>query len=799
METFLHDLRYALRLLIKKPAFTAIAVITLALGIGANTAIFSVVNSVLLRPLPYPEPDRLVTMRSNQSLPDFEDIRAQSRSFDYLGGAVITQPLDYTGEAEPLQVQAALINADFFKALGVPAALGRTISDDEDRYGGEAVVVLTHSFWQRHLGGVRNAIGKTIPLSGVAYTIVGVMPADFVMPTESPDLWASVRVVLPVAAKHRGVHFMRTYLRLSPGVSLSQAQAEMDGIDDWLAQQYPEENRGRRTVLLSLHERVVGTSRSALLILFGAVGMVLLIACANFANLLLARAAGRRQEIVIRAALGAGRARLVRQMLTESTLVSIVGGVGGLVFAMWGVDLLAALKPANLPRLSSIGIDTWVLAFTLGVSILTGILFGLLPALSVSKLDVNEALKEGTRASTGGIARQRVRSLLVVSEIALAVVLLIGAGLLIKNLWRLSAIDPGFNPDNVLTMRIELPESRYREIPKQTQFRERLLDAVTSLPGVQAGMVSELPMSGDRLMHNFVIEGRPPLSPGEEPELEARTVAGDYFETMGIPLLQGRTLTPQDREGTPAVGLVNESFVRVYFPDQNPIGARIAWARANPRQWMTLVGVVSDVKHYGFSLPELPAFYFPYLQLQQPWKRWMVLAVRSDQNTAALTSQVKSQIWSVDKAIPVTRLRSMTDVMTASLAAHRFNMTLMVIFSAVALVLAAVGVYGVISYSVTQRTHEIGVRMALGANAGKVLMSILRQGLQLAVAGVALGLVAAFVLTRVMSTLLFGVSATDPIIFVSIALILTGVALGATFIPARRATKVDPMIALRYE
>jgi putative ABC transport system permease protein len=797
METFLHDLRFGGRLLIKKPAFTAIAVITLALGIGANTAIFSVVNSVLLRPLPYPAPERLVTMRSNQSLPDLEDVRSRSQSFEYFGGAVM-QAQDYTGEGEPLQVQAALINADLFKALGAKAVIGRTISDEEDRFGADPVVLLAHGFWQRNFGGDANIVGKTIQLSGKTYTVIGVMPADFIMPTETPDVWASVRVVNPIAAQFRGVHFLRTYIRLKPGVSLSQALSEMEGIDQWLARQYPEENKGRRTVLLSLHERVVANTRSALLILLGAVGLVLLIACANFANLLLARAAGRRQEIVIRAALGAGRWRLIRQMLTESTMLAVLGGAGGLLLAKWGVDLLTALKPANLPRLSSIGIDGWVLAFTLGVSILTGIVFGLVPALSASKLDVNEALKEGGRASTGGISRHRVRSFLVVSEIALALVLLIGAGLLIKSIWRLRTIDPGFDPENLLTMRIELPEARYKEIPKQIQFRERALEAVNAIPGAQAAMISELPMT-ENLMHNFVIDGRPPLAPGEEPELETRTVAGGYFRTMGIPVLQGRDFTAQDRADAPPVGLVNESFVREYFPNENPIGARIAWARGNPRRWMSIIGIVGDVKHYGLNLPELPAFYNSYEQQDQPWKRWMYLAVRADGNTGALAGQVKNQIWSVDKQIPVTKLRTMTDVMAASLAAQRFNMTLMGIFAAVALVLAAIGIYGVISYSVTQRTHEIGIRMALGAETSDVLRIVLRQGLQLAGIGVAIGIGAAFALTRVMSSLLFGVSTTDPVIFAGISIILTGVALGAAFIPARRATKVDPMIALRYE
>ncbi len=798
MESLLHDLRYSLRLLIRKPTFTALAIITLALGIGANTAIFSVVNSVLLRPLPYPQPERLVTMRSNQSVPDLDDIKAQSQSFEYLGG-VVMQPLDYTGEAEPIQVQAALCNADLFKALGAQAAIGRVISDEEDRYGGEPVVVLSHGFWQTHFAGDNGVIGKPIQVSGNTYTVIGVMPADFVMPTEVPDLWGSVRVVNPVAARFRGVHFLRNYLRLKPGVTLGQARAEMENIDAWLAAQYPEENKNRHTVLLALQERVVANSRSTLLVLFGAVGLVLLIACANFANLLLARAAARRQELVIRAALGAHRWRLVRQMLTESTVLSLLGGAGGLVLAMWGVDLLVALKPPNLPRLASIGIDGWVLAFTLGVSILTGVLFGLLPALNATRLEAGEALKESGRTSTGNAARLRARSLLVVSEIALALVLLIGAGLLIKSLWRLQTVDPGFNPEGLVTMRLELPEARYREIPKQTQFRERVLESINAIPGAQASMISELPMSGENLMHNFVIDGRTPLAPGTEPELETRTVAGDYFRTMGIPLIAGRDFGPQDRDGAPMVGVVNQSFVREYFPNEDPIGGRIAWARGNPRKWMTIVGVVGDIKHYGFGLPEQPAFYTSYMQLDQPWKRWMYVAVKSDQNAGALIGEVKSQIWKVDKAIPVTKLRSMPEVMAASLGAQRFNMTLMGIFAAVALVLAAVGIYGVVSYSVTQRTHEIGIRMALGAGSGDVLKIVLRQGLTLAGLGVGIGLGAALAVTRVMSTLLYGVSTTDPIVFAAISIVLAGVALGATFIPARRAAKVDPMIALRYE
>jgi putative ABC transport system permease protein len=798
METLFQDLRYGARLLIKRPAFTAIAIITLALGIGANTAIFSVVNGVLLRPLPYPEPERLVTLRFNQSLPDLEDIRSQSQTFEHFGG-VVMQALDYTSEAEPVQVQAALCNRDLFGALGAKPATGRTISEDEDSYGGPPVVVLSHGFWQRHFGGDANVIGRAITLSGNSYTIIGVMPADFTMPRENPDVWAAVRVANANAARFRGVHFLRTYFRLKQGVSVAQAQAEFENIDRWLEQQYPEENKGRQTAMIPLHERVVGNTRPALLVLFGAVGLVFLIACANFANLLLARAASRQQEIVIRAALGAGRGRLIRQMLTESVLLSVLGGACGLVLAMWGIDLLIALKPANLPRLSAIGIDVWVLGFTLAVSILTGVIFGLVPAFSSSRLNVNEALKEGGRGTTGGSARHLIRSLLVVSEVALALVLLIGAGLLIKGFLLLWRVDPGFRTEDMLTMRIELPEARYREVAKQMQFRQQALDELNSQAGVRAAMVSELPLSGDSLTHNFIIEGRPPLAVGEAPELETRTVSRDYFATMDIPLLRGREFTASDRMGAPVVGMVNESFVREYFPNEEVMGARIRWARANPPVWMTIIGVVGDVKHFGLNQPEQPAFYGLYEQLDQPWKRWMYVVARSEQDSASLAALVKSQVWKVDNRIPVTKVQTMSEVMAASVAEQWFNMLLLGLFAGVAMLLAGVGIYGVMSYSVTQRTHEIGVRMALGASSGDVLGMVLRQGAVVTLAGVALGLGGSFALTRLMSSLLYGVSATDPATFAIISAALVAVALAACYIPARRATRVDPMIALRYE
>ena len=804
MERTWRDLTYAVRVLLKKPGFSAVAVLTLTLGIGASTAIFSVVNAVLLGPLPYPEPRRLVTLRSNQSLPDLDDIKQQSRAFDQFGGITL-QALDFTGEAEPLQVQAGLVNSDLFGALGVHAAIGRTISDQEDKYSGAPVVVLSHQFWNQHLAGDPEVIGKSIPLSGNSYTIIGVMPAGFHMPETPVDLWAPLRVVNPLAARFRGVHFLRTYFRLAPGTTTAQAQSEMTSIDQWLAEQYPDENKGRHTLLIPLLDRVVGGIRPALLILFGSVLLVLLIGCANFANLLLGRAASRRHEVVIRSALGASRSRLVGQVMSESLLLSLAGGACGLVLARLGISLLLWLKPRDLPRLSDISIDRWVLAFTFGVAVLVGVIFGAIPLLAGTRLDANQALKEGGRGATDGPVGRRTRSLLVVCEVSLALLLLIGAGLLIKGFRVLQHVNPGFDPQNVLTMRVELPESRYKEIPKQIQFRQALMDGLNSAssiqaaPGIQAAMISELPLSGDYLTHNFVIEGRPPLAPGEAPELNVRSVGSDYLQTMRIPLLAGRNFGGQDKIDTPIVGLVNESFVREYFPNQSPIGSRIMWARQNPPYWMTIVGVVGDVRHFGLARPEEPAFYYSYSQLDQPWKRWMYLVVRSSLDPAQIAQQVKAQIWKLDNKIPVTRVEPMTGVISASMAAQQFNMLLMTIFAVTALVLSAVGIFGVISYSVTTRSHEIGIRMALGAGRRSVLGMVIGQGMILAVAGAAIGLAASLALTRVLSSLLFGVTSSDGFVFFGAPVLLLLTGLLACYIPARRATRVDPMITLRYE
>jgi putative ABC transport system permease protein len=798
MDSILKDIRYGLRSLMKRPAFTAIAVITLALGIGANSAIFSVINAVLLRPLPYDDPSRLISFRSNNSAPDLADVESQSKTFSRLGGMVM-QPLAYTGGGEPTQFQIGQVTGGFFETLGVKPERGRFITNDDDRNGAPFVVVLSHNLWVKQFNSDAEILGKAIPLSGNMYTVIGVMPATFVTPRVSTEAWTPVHVSNPVAANFRGVHFLRTYGRLAPGVTIEQARAEMQVIDQNLAAQYPAENKNRATALFALHERIVGETRQSLFILFAAVGFVLLIACANFANLLLARAAERQREFVIRGALGAGRWRLMRQLLTESLLLSLAGGVAAVLLAFWGTNLLVSFKPENLPRLSEIGVDGRVLGFTLGISILTGLIFGLVPAWAASRGRVGDVLKEGGRSATAGTARQRLRSAFVIVEMAFALVLLVGAGLLIKTFWKLRSVEPGFKPDHLITMRVELPETRYKEVAPQTRFRKQVLAGMNSLPGMQAAMVSELPLSGDSLNHDFLIENRPPIAPGDEPSVETRSVLGDYFKVMQIPLKQGRDFGPQDFDDhAPLVGVANDALVQQYFPSEDPVGKRVRWARNPENEWITIVGVAGDVKHFGLDLPELPALYTPYTQIN-PWKRWMSIAARTSSDAAGTAQSLKQEIWKVDAQLPVTRVETMNEMAASSFAARRFNMSLLSLFAGLALVLAAIGIYGVMSNAVTQRTQEIGIRLALGARGVDVLKLIVRNGLTLVVIGVAIGLAGAFALTRLMTTLLFGVTPTDGLTIGVVSGVLIGVALVACLIPARRATKVDPLVALRYE
>lgn len=800
MDSVLQDLRFAFRQMHKNSGFTLVCVITLALGIGANTAIFTVINALLLRPLPYSNPGQLVTWRGNESLPDVEDIRVQGDSLFSSGGAVNLESMDYTGGVEPLGVHAGYVDAGLFQVLGVPAMLGRTLSPAEDRKGGPRLVVLAYRFWQDRLGTDPNIIGKTITLSGTGYTVIGVMPKSFAVPEFNLDVFVSLWVAYPEAAAYRGVHFMRSYWRLKPGVTLDQARAGMAAIDTRLEENYPGEDRGRHTLPVPLQESVTGNVRPALRVLFGAVCVVLLIACANFAGLLMARSVSRRREMVVRAALGGSRHRLICQALTESISLALLGGAAGIVLARLATDLLVAAKPVALAHLSGISMDSRVLLFAVIVSTLTGLIFGLAPAWSASGADVAEALKQEGRTATAGLKGLGFRKILVAGQLALAVMLLAGAGLLIKSFARLHAVDPGFNPDHLTSIPIQLPATRYDEISKQTRFRRELLARLNSLPGVQAAMVGDVPLNGSELTHNLVIEGRQPDPAGTEPEVDTMCVMGDYFRVMQIPLRAGRTLTEMDREDHPLVAIVNEDLVRELFAGQSPIGRRIRWARdTDSSRWMTIVGVVGDVKQSSLAVPAYPAVFTPFSQSNEAWRRWMSVVVRSPENSASLLAAIKRQIWSLDNRIPVDHVVSMDAVLGLSLSERRFNMALLTFFAGLAVILASVGIYSLMSYNVSQRTHEIGIRMAVGARRSDVLKLVMGQGALLAAVGTAAGILGLLGFTRVMTSLLFDVTPTDPGAIVTATLVMMVVVLLACYIPARRAIRIDPTQSLRYE
>jgi putative ABC transport system permease protein len=796
MSTLTQDFRYAARTLAKSPGFTAVALATLALGIGATTAIFSVVDGVLLRSLPYPEPDRLLAVSDNVSALDLADLKAGAPAFEAAGGAA-SQPLDLTGDGEPTRVAGALVADSLFEVLGARAAAGRPLSRLDDQFGAERVVAISHEFWQQRWGSNPAVVGRALTLGGQPYTVVGVLTSGFELPDLQADVFVPLRVGYPDAARYRGVHFLRSCWRLKPGIGLARAQAELDAVAGRLAVEFPDENKGRRFVLASLLDRVVGPSRAPLAILFGAVALVLLIACANLANLLLARAASRRSELSIRAALGAGRSRLMRQLLTESLLLGLLGGAFGLLAAGWVKDLLLARMPAGLPRAAHVAVDGRVALFALGVSAATGLLFGLLPAWRAARADVADGLRGG-RTVRGGSAR--LRAALVVSELALAFALLAGAALLLRAFGQMRAVDPGFDPTGVLTVSLELPEARYREVPEQTRLRQRLLAALNAPPFDRAAMVSEIPLGGSSLDHNVIIEGRPPVPKGEEPDLVSRSVMGDYFSTMRIPLRRGRDLAEADREGAPLVGVVNEKMARVFFAGESPIGRRIRWARAEgePR-WIEIVGVVGDVTHYGLAVGEHPAIYTPYAQSMQAWKRWMQIVIRTRAAGDSAGTLLRQRIGSVDPLLPVSRIRSLQEVVSSSLARQRFQTQLLTAFAAAALLLAAVGIAGVMATSVKHRTAEIGVRMALGARPGRVLADVLGQGLRLVALGIGIGFAAALACSHLLAGFLFGVRPTDLSTYAAAAAVLALAAMAACLVPALRATRIDPIAALRAQ
>ncbi len=804
MQTLWQDLRYGARMLLKRPGFTLIAVITLALGIGANAAIFSVVNAVLLRPLPYKDPDRLIMIRETKlpQFPEFSvspgnflDWRKQNTVFERLV-AFTGASFNLIGAGDPEQIRGMKVTDGFFAALGAQPQLGRDFLTEEDQPGRNNVVIMSHGLWQRRFGGDPKILGQAITLDGRNYTVIGVMPATFPFGGRDLDLWTPMAFT-PQQAQSHGGHWLATIGRLKPGVTVDQSRAEMIAIAGRLAAQYPGANTGWSVKLMPLLEFTVRSVKPALLVLLAAVAFVLLIACVNVANLLLARAAGRQKEIAIRAALGAGRVRIVRQLLTESALLALLGGAVGLLLAKWGMDLLLKLAPQNLPRMSSVSLDGRALAFTAAVTLLTGMIFGLVPALQSSRPNLNETMKDAGRGSTEGGRRQLIRNALVVLEVASALVLLAGAGLMIKSFWRLQKVDPGFNPDNALTLSVALPQKKYPEESQRVAFFQQLLEKVGALPGVQAaGASNVLPLAGDFVLA-FVVQGRPPLPPGAGQSTNFYSASADYFKAMGIPLRRGRLFTERDIKDSQHVAIINETMAKKIFPDEDPIGKRITFdTGANNPDWYEIVGIVGDVKHYGLDQATPLQTYEPYTQQTFPY---MTLVARAAGDPTNLTAAIRNAVLQLDKEQPIADVRTLDQLLSTSIAQQRFSMLLLGVFAAVAMLLAAVGIYGVLSYSVTQRTHEVGIRMALGAGRHDVLRLLIGHGMLLTLIGVAAGLAAAFALTRLMSTLLFDVSATDPITFGLIALLLVTVALLACWIPARRATKVDPLVALRRE
>jgi predicted permease len=796
-------LRYGARMLWKTPGFTSIAVITLALGIGANTAIFSIVNAVLLHPFPYQAPERLVILQEHYgaggfspSYPNFADWRAQNTTFDSMVAVRSLESFNFTGEGEPERLQGRLVSAEFFSTLGIQPLLGRGFLAEEDRQEATPAAVLSYGLWQRRFGADPGIIGKQITLNNQSFTIIGITPVDF-----QYEAQADVTVPIGLQAeryKARGADpGIRVVGRLKPQVSEQQAETELNVIAERLEQQYPESNKGRRVRVTPLHESFVGSVRQPLLILMGAVGLVLLIACANVANLLLVRASARQKEMAIRVALGASRATLIRQLLTESVLLAALGATLGSLLAFWGTSFIASQLPDGIPRLQEARVDAPVLVFTLAVSLLTGLLFGLAPALHASRPNLTEGLKEGERGSSG--RRQWLRSLLVVGEVALTLTLLVGAGLLLQSFRRVLEVDTGFNPRNLLAMRVSVRNSDGQQV---ANFLEQLQQNVRSLPGVKSFALSDgLPFGRDVNHPTFLIEGRPVT---EEKAFGQRySVSPDYFQTMGIELIKGRVFNVEDNRDRPQVIVIDEVLARQYFPNEDPIGKRLKHSVDSPS--LEIVGVVRHVEPYGLDRLEAgagPAQFYTNLNqtpLQSLTRRTINLLTLTEKEPLSLAAAVRGQVAALNKDQSVFNIRTMEQIVAESIAARRFSMLLLTVFAVVALALASLGIYGLMSYSVAQRTREIGVRMALGAQVIDVLKLVVGQGMKLALVGVALGLVASVALTKTMKTLLFGVSATDPVTFAAIALLLTLVALLACFVPARRAARVNPTIALRSE
>jgi predicted permease len=814
METLLQDIRYGIRMLAKNPGFTAIAILTLALGIGANTAIFSVVIAELLRPLPYRDAGQLVrvatanerihTVSGAVSYPDFADWRSQNHVFQDIA-AYTDSSFALTGIEQPAHLGAATVSAGMFNLLGVSPELGRTFlpEDDEPHHH---VVILSHRLWKERFGGDPQIIGRVITLDNSAYTVVGVMPASFqyLLQRETPALWSSFAPLRESTtdsssmADHRDAHFLGVIARMKSGVKVAEAQANMDVIAASLAQQYPDSNKYFGVRVASEQDDLTHSIRPALIVMMVAVGFVLLIACVNVANLLLARATGRTREIAIRSALGAGRTRVVRQLLTESFLLSLMAGALGLVLAVWGGAALVRFSPASLPRIAEIQMDGWVLAFTMGLSLATGMLFGLAPALQVSHANIVDALKEGALSSTAGQGRHALRSSLVIVEMALAVVLLVGSGLLIRSLVHLQNVNPGFDAHNVMTSNVDLPDAKYSDAKKAQSFKD-LMPQLKALPGVQsAAGIYPLPMGGDEIRTTFQIDGHP-IAKSEEPHTSLRDITPDYFATMRIPILQGRDFRAQDEASSTPVIIINEALARQVFPAENPIGKHmmpeVATGAEEPLM-REIVGVVGNVKFHDLSDEWAPESYVPYAQV--PFGS-ITLVVRTAQDAHSFAKPIAETVRSLDQDLPSYAPKTVEEYLNGTIAQPRFNTYLLGVFAALAMLLTAVGLYRVISYSVAQRTHELGIRMALGGQPRDILRLIVGQGLRLAAFGMGIGLAAAFALTHFLSSMLFGVSTADPISYVAVVSLLLIMVVVACYVPARRAMRVDPMVALRYE
>ena len=811
MDSLWQDIRYGLRVLLKSPGLTAVAVIALALGIGANTAIFSVVNALLLESLPYRDAERIVILwehsrrfgneRNVLSPANFIDWREQSQSFEEMA-LFFDARFNLTGGEEPVELPGQAVTPNLFTLLGVEPILGRNLTAEDAAPDAPNAVVISYGLWQSRYGGDPGVIGRQLTLNTAQGSIVGVLPAGFqwhIQQNSQTGTPADIWVPFPLGEdmRTRRGRFVQAVGRLREGVSLEQARAEMNTIAARLEQQHPNFNANWGATLVPLREQLVGDVRPALWIMLGAVGFVLLIACANVANLLLARAAARQKEFAIRTALGAGRRRVIRQLLTESVLLSTLGGALGLLLAWWGVEALVALSPRELVNLESVRLSLPVLGFTLGVSFFTGLVFGLAPALEAARLNTSESLKEGGRGTTAGGRSRRLRSVFVVAEIALALVLLVSAGLLVRSFIRLQAVDPGFRADNLLTMRVQLPRGAYQEDQRAIAFYRQAVERIGALPGVaSAGAVSYLPFTGIAAATRFTIEGRPEAASGEDISTEVRVTSGDYFRAMNIPLLRGRLYNEQEMTESRHVIVINEAMARTHFPNEDPLGRRITVTMSENPVPSEIIGIVGDSKHEGLDKEARPTVFWPHPELSY---RAMTIVARTAGDPLALAQAAQREIQAIDPNQPVSTIRTMEQWLAESVARARFNTLLLGLFAALAFVLAAVGIFGVMSYTVTQRTHEIGLRMALGAQSRDVLLLIVGQGLTLTLVGVGLGLAGAYALTRLLASLLFGVTATDPVTYGVVAALLLAVALLACYIPARRATKVDPMEALRYE